>query len=276
MSPAAGAWWRTVALLCAAGFGLLALFAAAPWLDLRAAALFGGPEGFPLGGARAVEATRAVYHAVFVAFCVAAAVGLGARLAAPAGSRVPAPLWAYAAGVAALGPGVLANLVFKARWGRARPEAVAEFGGDRAFTGPFEIADQCAANCSFVSGEGSAAATVAAVALGLFWPETRAARAAALASAALWLGGAVWMRLAPGEHFLSDSLFAFVLVGLVAAGLHAALGVGARRRAVAPADNARALAAAARALAGQARAAAGRGLVRIVRQGRPSTSQDGP
>jgi lipid A 4'-phosphatase len=230
------AFWRLVAALCAAGFGLLALFVAAPGLDLAAAGLFGGPQGFALERSAPVEAARAAYHAAFLAFCAAAAVGLAGRLAAPQGARVPAALWAYAAGVAALGPGLIANLVFKSHWGRARPNDLALFGGDAAFTGPFEMAAECTRNCSFVSGEGAAAAAVAAGLAGLFWPRGRAAQAAAAAAMALWLAGAVWMRLAPGGHFLSDSLFAFVLTGLAAAALHRALGVGRRRAGVGPAD----------------------------------------
>ncbi|WP_415400806.1 phosphatase PAP2 family protein [Tateyamaria sp. SN3-11] len=56
-----------------------------------------------------------------------------------------------------LGPGLLANVVLKGLWGRARPAYITEFGGIANFTPPFQITDQCLTNCSFVSGEGSGA-----------------------------------------------------------------------------------------------------------------------
>jgi hypothetical protein len=42
----------------------------------------------------------------------------------------------------------------------------------------------------------------------------------------LWLAGAALIRMVPGRHFLSDTIFAFVLVALVVMALYALLGVG--------------------------------------------------
>ena len=230
MTPDLG-WWRVMAWLCGAGFALTALFNAWPALDLRAAALFHEPgAGFPLGDASLATGLRAAYRVVFAAACVAAAAGLAGRLAAPGRMRVPAALWLFPVLLFALGPGLLVNGVLEAHWGRARPAQVEAFGGDAAFSLPFEIAEGCADNCSFVSGEGSAAAAVAAALIGLFWGRLGpVGRALAALATAVWLAGAAYIRMAPGRHFLSDTLFAFVLMGLLAALLYRALAVGRRR-----------------------------------------------
>src|SRR6185369_16911423 len=56
----------------------------------------------------------------------------------------------------ALGPGLLANVVLKDNWGRARPAHVVEFGGKSRFTPPLLVADQCGHNCAFVAGDAAA------------------------------------------------------------------------------------------------------------------------
>ncbi len=56
-----------------------------------------------------------------------------------------------------LGCGIIANLYFKDTWGRARPVHIEEFGGDKIFTPAFLKSDQCEKNCSWISGETSAA-----------------------------------------------------------------------------------------------------------------------
>ena len=250
-------WWRAVALICATGFAALALFVAWPELDLAAAALFFEDRRFPLGDGALARGLRVAYRWAFVAGCVAAALGLSGRLArGAAAARVPAALWLYPVALFALGPGLLVNALLKAHWGRARPAQVEAFGGGAEFSGPFEIVAECASNCSFVSGEGSAAAALAVALIGLSWGRLGAAgRAAAGAATALWLIGAAFIRMAPGRHFLSDTLFAFVLMALLGAILYRALGVGRRREAVAPGAYAHDLAAAPFALARAARGA---------------------
>lgn len=51
-----------------------------------------------------------------------------------------------------LGPGLVVNAFFKDHFGRARPAQIERFGGDKTFTPPFVITDQCEKNCSFSSG----------------------------------------------------------------------------------------------------------------------------
>lgn len=107
-----------------------------------------------------------------------------------------------------LGPGLLVNLVFKEESGRARPRDIVEFGGHKSFTGAFIKTDQCATNCSFVSGHaamGFYLLTLAWVLRRRYW---------------LWLGLALGSlvglgRLLQGGHFLSDVVFAFWAVYFV-------------------------------------------------------------
>jgi lipid A 4'-phosphatase len=108
--------------------------------------------------------------------------------------------------VLALGPGLLANGLFKNQWGRARPGHLEEFGGTAHFTPAWVISDQCRKNCSFVCGDCSVGFTLVALAF-----VSRRSR--------LWFGlgvaagGAIGlMRMGQGGHFLSDVIFAFFTV----------------------------------------------------------------
>ena len=54
-----------------------------------------------------------------------------------------------------IGCGLIANFYFKDNWGRARPINIQEFGGEKLI--PSYNIDQCERNCSWISGEASAA-----------------------------------------------------------------------------------------------------------------------
>jgi len=119
----------------------------------------------------------------------------------------------------ALGPGLVVNGILKEWWGRARPGDIIPFGGEATFTPPWMIADQCASNCSFVSGHASMAFWV--VAFALLAP--RPARPWAVAVALLF-GVAVGLaRIAVGGHFLSDVVFAGIITVGVTVWLHRAI-----------------------------------------------------
>jgi lipid A 4'-phosphatase len=115
-----------------------------------------------------------------------------------------------------LGPGLLANVVLKDHWGRARPAHVTEFGGPSRFTPPLLIADQCDHNCSFVAGD--AAAGYFLLAFALLARKRRALAIAGALAAGSALGG---VRIIQGGHFLSDVVFAGLLVGGLTWLLHA-------------------------------------------------------
>jgi membrane-associated phospholipid phosphatase len=99
--------------------------------------------------------------------------------------------------------------VLKDHWGRARPAQTEAFGGSRHFTpAPFPAAE-CARNCSFVSGH--AALGFSLVAFGFLLPPGPSRRSAI--GAALAFGAVVGLvRIAQGAHFISDVVFAGLLV----------------------------------------------------------------
>jgi lipid A 4'-phosphatase len=109
-----------------------------------------------------------------------------------------------------LGPALTVNSVFKEHWDRARPGQIVNFGGDKKFSAAWVISDQCKRNCSFTSGHAAAGFSFV---VGFF-----VSRAAIW----LWLGVVSGLsiglaRIAVGAHFLSDVIFSFFAVYLVAA-----------------------------------------------------------
>ncbi len=109
----------------------------------------------------------------------------------------------------ALGPGLIVNTVLKDHWGRARPDQVIQFGGDRAFSPAWIPSDQCTGHCSFPAGDPSVGFSLAAAA---FLVRKRKARRWTMAGA-LGLGGFLGlMRIAQGGHFLSDVVTSGFLV----------------------------------------------------------------
>lgn len=114
-----------------------------------------------------------------------------------------------------VGPGLLVNSVFKDHWGRARPSQVAEFGGDKQFTRAALPTDQCAKNCSFVSGHASVGFYFLAFA---FVTRRRALWLAAGTGLGLGIG---LVRIMQGGHFFSDVIFCGIIVYLTARVLYA-------------------------------------------------------
>lgn len=112
----------------------------------------------------------------------------------------------------ALASGVLVNGLFKASWGRARPIQIEAFGGEAEFTRAWVITDQCATNCSFVSGEASSAAWIAAVAI-VMTPQRW--RAILIPVAFAYAAALSFNRLLFGGHFLSDIVLSWAITALV-------------------------------------------------------------
>lgn len=127
--------------------------------------------------------------------------------------------WVFLFLALGLGPGLVANLIFKDHWGRARPREIAQFGGTAQFTPPLAMANQCDSNCSFVSGDG---------AFGFFLPSFAYVAPPRRRRRAFWglmgAGGVFGAaRIAMGAHFLSDVLFAAFFMLLVSALLYGVL-----------------------------------------------------
>jgi len=119
--------------------------------------------------------------------------------------------WFYLLLVLALGPGLVVNLIAKNISGRARPNYVVEFGGDKTFTPAFVLSDQCDSNCSFVSGHASFGFYFVALALVMRRHRKKVFVAAVLYGLVIGFG-----RIMQGGHFLSDVIFAFFFVYFVA------------------------------------------------------------
>lgn len=108
-----------------------------------------------------------------------------------------------------LGPGLVVNTALKDHWGRARPHQVAEFGGSQAFTPAPLPADQCRRNCSFPAGHPAIGFYFISFA---FLVRERRRRQIAI-GASVALGAALGIaRMAQGGHFLSDAVFAGIIV----------------------------------------------------------------
>ena len=182
------------------------LFTAWPQLDLATSRLFFSPDtGFALERSALVLVIHRTVPWVgrlcaLLALAVVALQWLRPGRVGPRWRRRIVQLgW-----VTVLGTGLLVNGALKEGWGRARPEAVAQFGGAASFTPALQPTRQCSHNCSFVSGH--AATGFAFMALGLFG--SRATRRRYLLAGVV--GGMVLgtIRIGQGGHFASDIVFA--------------------------------------------------------------------
>jgi membrane-associated PAP2 superfamily phosphatase len=203
-------------LLVALPLAVLAgtLFAVYPELDLRIAGLFFDPgkNDFALRWRPHLGFLRDAGMWV-VALVIAPAIGaLVLKLLLPRRSLlISARAILFLLVTLALGPGLIVNVGLKDYWGRSRPIDVPEFGGGERFTPWWDPRGGCPKNCSFVAGEAS----------GAFWPLAPAAhapppwRAAAYAAAIAFGTGVGLLRMSFGAHFLSDVVFAGVLMFLL-------------------------------------------------------------
>jgi membrane-associated PAP2 superfamily phosphatase len=188
-------------------------FLAFPETDLRASGLFYyGDAGF---AAQDVDFLRKVRHLgpflvrVIAVSCVAV---LLLKLFIPGRPPIlPLRQPLFLLSTLILGPGVLVNLILKNNWGRPRPRSVEEFGGELPFQPVWKITDHCDSNCSFVSGEASAAMWLLAIVF-LLPASWRKAALAFLIPLGLILSA---NRVAFGGHFLSDTLISWGLTLLV-------------------------------------------------------------
>jgi lipid A 4'-phosphatase len=190
---------------------IAALFLLFPGIDIAATRLFyDSAQGFFLADStpvRIVEAGVPWIVRAMIVLAVIAALWLG--IARRPLWRLDGKALVFLVASIALGPGLIANTVLKDHWGRARPNQVVEFGGTRQFTPAPLPAEQCARNCAFVSGHAALGFSLVGFALLLpFGPRRRAAITGALA-----FGGLVGLgRIAAGKHFLSDVVFAGLIV----------------------------------------------------------------
>ena len=201
----------------AAGAVAAVVFIALPRIDPAVVAWFHVEgEGFPLGRVPLLAQMSSVLRWVWLTGALAL-LGMVAWSMAARGPRwlPPRRSAAYLLAVLIVGPGVVVNLVFKDHWGRARPAHTQEFGGERTFSPPLVISDQCARNCSFVSGDASVGFSLAALALVIAGRRRRWMTIGLAAGIAIGI-----LRIALGRHYPSDVIFSGVFVLLTAAVLH--------------------------------------------------------
>jgi membrane-associated PAP2 superfamily phosphatase len=210
-----------------------AVFSIWPSIDLAASRLFyAGRPAFPAARSDLADLLRKL---VWSLSGVVALGSLALWIASLAGRRllgVPGRVWGFVTLLYVIAPGLIVDVLLKSHWGRARPADIADFGGDRAFTPALMPTDQCADNCSFVSGEGSGAVTLAVAVFVITAALAGRVPARALQVirilAAILAVTASALRVAAGRHFLSDTVFAVLIVFAVALALHRLLLAPAR------------------------------------------------
>jgi lipid A 4'-phosphatase len=189
-----------------------ALFLAFPEIDLWISrAAYSASTGF-IGHRYAWIKWLRTAFIVFYWVCIV--ISVAGLVAALRGRRTPLGTdprkWLFLVLCLSIGPGLLANLVLKDQWGRARPKHVVEFGGTKRFTPAPMPADQCRRGCSFVSGE-AATAFVPFYAAAAIVPQWGATLVVAGTISGLVAG---FLRIALGAHFLSDVVFAGLFMAL--------------------------------------------------------------
>lgn len=213
---------RRLTRLWAVSFALsVAIFALWPGADLAVSGVFFTPgEGFTLARSWGLEILRQAIWGASVLVVLGAAAAFAAALARRPVAALDLRQSAFILTLYLLGPIVLADGLLKRFWGRARPASVEPFGGAQQFTPPWLPAQECASNCSFVSGEG-AAATALAISLAVLAPAVR--RTAPPWAYRTYVGLAIVLpatglalRVMLGRHFLSDTVFAMIFVSGIA------------------------------------------------------------
>jgi membrane-associated PAP2 superfamily phosphatase len=154
---------------------------------------------------------------VAIITCVSAVIGaLVTRMLRLPAQIIPGRVVVFLVSTLALGPGLIVNVGLKDHWHRPRPVHVTEFGGDKAYVDWWNPRGTCERNCSFVSGEASAAAWMVAPAM-LAPPQWRVA---ALAGAGVFTVVISFARMASGAHFFTDVLFAVLLMMILITVMH--------------------------------------------------------
>jgi membrane-associated PAP2 superfamily phosphatase len=190
-----------------------AVFTLYPELDLRIAAYFydASTHSFALANHTAIVSLRNLNSAVDIVFGVVLA---GAVLLAYLKPSQP-PIMArrtviFLVVTFALAPGLAANAIFKEHWSRPRPSHVTQFGGPAQFVAWWDPRGTCQRNCSFFSGEVSAAAWT----MGPAVLASGAAGAVAIVAAVVFTIAIAVVRMAQGGHFFSDAAFAALFTWL--------------------------------------------------------------
>jgi len=206
------------ALLALATLLVGAFAAEQSWIDLAVArSLYLPPGQFLFAGDPVIGAVRRLANSLALPVILGAlALGLWSWRRRRAVLGVDPRRAAFVVLALALGPGLVVNALLKEHIGRARPAQLEIFGGDARFTPAWTPSDQCATNCSFVSGDVAAAAAMLAPALlvAVRW------RALAIGAVVALTTIVAIARMTVGAHFLSDVVTAALLTWTITTGLH--------------------------------------------------------
>ena len=181
-----------------------AVFGLFPQIDLTVSSWF--YDGQWLGRQEILWAIRSIYYKISVIVPLLFLVLL--IVASLKKTLVPRRVYGFFVALSLIAPLGIVNGVLKEYWGRARPNDVTNFNGDKMFT-PVQLfpVDQCDHNCSFVSGEGAGCFTLLLMVLTMFGGDVR--RNAVICAIILPMG---FLRVVAGGHFLSDVLGSFLVV----------------------------------------------------------------
>ncbi len=130
-------WWP-LSLVGIVALAAAAVFLSRPEIDLQVGSYFlRGPGRFTGGETPWIEWLRNVFIVFFWACVLLAIVGM-VRTRKDQGPWLgfAFPHWLFLGICLGVGPGLIANLMLKDQWGRARPKHVVEFGGSKTFTPP--------------------------------------------------------------------------------------------------------------------------------------------
>ena len=182
------------------------IFAAVPEVDLMVSRFFWTPgSGFEWNNSNALIGFRDTNR--FLPWIV---IGMAAALLIPNPflrhlKQPPAPhKLVFVLTFFAAGPGLAVHLI-KMLVGRARPRILEEFGGHAFFTPPWELTNQCARNCSFISGESASAFALLTL---VVFVKPRYANVYLVAIGVL-AAAFSFTRVIHGAHFLSDVMIAW-------------------------------------------------------------------
>lgn len=206
--------------LIAACCGTMVIFGIWPGIDLAVSGYFHSTDGFLIKQSGPVEALRNFFWDAELVLTFVALILTPLTWFLKRPILLTSRAWGFVLALFLIGPGIVVNAVLKSFWGRARPTAVSEFGGDALFTPAYQISDQCANNCSFVSGEGAGVMALVISMMLILWVHhkwlgatlTRVGQGGCVAILA-FVG---FHRVAAGGHFLSDVLMSWLLVALIA------------------------------------------------------------
>jgi lipid A 4'-phosphatase len=216
------------ALLMTVAAGVI--FLSNPEIDLYVERWFHEPDkGFMFNDILIITVLRKIITLAYIWWY--AAIIIAAVVSSPAVAQQPPRYlglnlpdmnfrkWIYLVVTSLTGPLLIANIILKNNWGRARPRQVEEFGGTQQFSPPLALSDQCDTNCSFVSGEPSSMFMIF-ISLAFILPAKRGV----LVALTIVMGGLSGvMRMGQGGHFLSDVVFAGLFMTLTAAVIYWAM-----------------------------------------------------